>query len=268
MRSGFPKINRLSVITASIIMSYSLLPFVKVPARLVSFSFMGIIIAFNLNFSSLISLITAGIAASGMDWMLHERDDFDTRNTISHLILPALTAGAIGIPLGFIQISLNWWIILGLGSILVLLVLVGEYISVDPDHPFFPIAHIVLTALSFGLFLITAIAVRAVNMRLFLTASILPLVYAFFGIRILQLRFGVNWPLKWTVVITLVVGQLTIGLYYWPLSPVRFGLLLLGPAYALVGIASSLEENASFANVYLEPLIVMGLILLLALFIG
>ena len=125
-----------------------------------------------------------------------------------------------------------------------------------------------LTAISFGLFLSTTIAVRAANMRLFLTASILPLVYAFFGIRILQLRFGGSWPVKWTAVIALVVCQITIGLYYWPLSPIRFGLLLLGPAYALVGIAASLEENASFSEVYFEPLVVMGIILLLAVFIG
>ena len=268
IRTGFPRTDRLSVITASIIMGYSLLPFVHVPPRPVSFSLLGILISFDINFSNLISLITAAIAAVGMDWMLHERGSTSFRDILPHLILPALTAGAIGIPLGIITISLDWWVILGLGSMLVLLVLVGEYISVDDQHAFFPFAIMVLTALSYGLFLITAIAVRAANLRLFLTAGILPLVFAFFGMRVLQLRLGGIWPLKWTVLFGLVIGQITIGLYYWPLSPIRFGLLLLAPAYALVGIASSLEDSSSFRDVYLEPLVVMGLLVILAFFIG
>jgi len=266
-RTHFPRTDRLSLVTASIVMGYSLLPFVNVPPRQVSFSLFGVVLSFNINFSNVISLITSGIAAAGMDWILTEGGEKTFRENFPHLILPALTAGSIGIPLGIIAISLDWWVILGLGSMLVLLTLIGEYISTDTKHPYFPIALMLLTALSFGLFLITAITIRTANLRLFLTASILPLVYAFFGVRVMQLRMGGVWPLKWTLLVALVIGQVTIALYYWPLSPIRFGLLLLAPAYALIGIASSLEENTSFEDIFLEPLVVMGLIILLAIFI-
>lgn len=267
-RAEFPQIGQLNMVAAGIIMSYSLLPFVNLPPRQVSFALPGIILSFNLNFTALVSLITAAIAAAGMDWMLRERTDDGPASTIPHLILPGLTAGAIGIPLGILEVGLNWWVLLGLGSILVLLVLVGEYISVNTSHQLFPIALMVLTAISFGLFLITAIAVRAANMRLFMTIGLIPLVYAFFGMRILQLRFGGSWPVKWTAVITIVIAQLTTALYYWPLSPIRFGLLILGPAYALVGIAAFLEEHTSFNDIPYEPLFVMGVIFLLAVIFG
>ena len=200
--------------------------------------------------------------------MLREHPIIGENSTVPHLILPALTAGAIGFPLGFLTVSSSWWIILGLGSILVLSVLVGEYISIDKHNQFFPIALMVLSAVSFGLFLIIIIAVRAANLRLYLTAIIIPTMYALFSLRILQLRFGVNWPVKWTAVIALTIAQFTIGLYYWPLSPVRFGLLLLGPAYALIGIASSLEESSALSDIYLEPVIMLGIIWLLAIFLG
>jgi len=200
--------------------------------------------------------------------MLREHPGRGDYSTVPHLILPALTAGAIGIPLGFLAVSPAWWIILGLGSILVLLVLVGEYVSIDMQNQYFPIALMVLSAVSFGLFLIIVIAVRASNLRLYLTAAILPIVYAFFSLRVLQLRIREGWPLKWTAVITLTIAQFTIGLYYWPLSPVRFGLLLLGPAYALIGIASSLEESPALSDIYLEPLIMLGIFWLLAIFLG
>jgi hypothetical protein len=257
---NFPKTDRISVITASILASYALLPFVQISSRQLAFTIFGILISLNFNFYNLISLITAALAAAGTDWMLREH--------VPHLILPALTAGSIGIPLGFLTVSPTWWIILGLGSILVLSVLVGEYISIDKRSQYFPIALMVLSAVSFSLFLIITIAVRAANLRLYLTAAILPIVYAFFGLRVLQLRFGGSWPVKWTAVIALAIAQFTIGMYYWPLSPVRFGLLLLGPAYALIGIASSLEESPALSDIYLEPLIMLGIIWLLAIFLG
>ena len=264
----FPKTDRISVITASILVSYALLPFVQISSRRIVFTIFGILVSLNFNFYNFISLITAALAAAGTDWMLREHPNRGNHSTIPHLILPALTAGAIGIPLGFLTVSPAWWIILGLGSILVLLVLVGEYVSINSHHPFFPIALIVLSAVSFGLFLIIIIAIRAANLRLYLTAAILPIVYAFFSLRILQLRLIGSWPLKWTAVIALTIAQFTIGLYYWPLSPVRFGLLLLGPAYALIGIASSLEESSALSDIYLEPLIMLGVIWLLAIFLG
>jgi hypothetical protein len=37
----------------------------------------------------------------------------------------------------------------------------------------------------------------------------------------------------WSVGIALVIGQVAAALHYWPLSPLRFGLLILGLAYAL-----------------------------------
>ena len=264
----FPKTDRISMITASILVSYALLPFAQVSSRQIAFTILGVFIAFSVNFYTLISLITAALAAAGTDWMLREHPNIGEKSTIPHLILPALTAGAIGIPLGFLTVSPEWWVILALGSVLVLMVLVGEYVSLEPDHPYFPIALMVLSAVSSGLFLIIVIAVRAANLRLFMTAAILPAVYTFFSIRVLRLRLGGIWPVKWTAVIALTIAQITIGLYYWPLSPIRFGLLLMGPAYALIGIASSLEESPAFSDIHLEPFIMLGVIWLLAIFLG
>ena len=264
----FPKTDRISIITASILVGYALLPFAQVPPRQLAFTVFGIFISINVSFYTLISLITAAMAAAGSDWMLREHPKIEGKTTIPHLILPALTAGAIGFPLGFLRVSPEWWIILALGSVLVFLVLVGEYVSLDTKHPYFPIALMVLSSVCFGLFLIITIAVRAANMRLFLTAAILPLAYAFFGMRMLQLRFGGSWPLKWTIVIAVTIAQFTIGLYYWPLSPVRFGLLLMGPAYALIGMASSLDKSPTFSDISMEPFIMLGFIWLLAVFLG
>ena len=263
-----PKSGRLSTITAGILICYAFLPFKQVPAREISFPLFGILVSLQLNFYNLISLITAVMAAAGMDWILFDHPHRKDQNLFPHLILPALTAGAIGFPLGLLKSGAAWWIILGLGSLLVVLVLLSEYISLEPTDIRYPLALMVLSGTSYSLLLILSIALRSAGIRLYLLLLLLPAIYAFFSLRILHFRLGGRWRFEWSAVITLVVTQILIALYYWPLSPIRFGLLLLGPAYAMIGVAASLEENPDPRNVYLEPLIVMAIFWILAIFIG
>ena len=153
METGFhlPKSERLSVITAGILVCYASLPLVQVPAREISFAIFGVLIAFRLNFYNLISIITAVMAASGMEWLLYDHPSREGQNTLPHLILPALTAAAIGYPLGLIESGAAWWVILALGSILVVLVLVSEYISLEPLDIRYPLAMMVLSGTSYSL---------------------------------------------------------------------------------------------------------------------
>jgi hypothetical protein len=263
-----PKPGRLSTIIAGILICYAFLPFMQVPARLISFPLFGILISLQLNFYNLISLITAVMAAAGMDWILFDHPHRKDKILLPHLILPALTAGAIGFPLGLLKPGAEWWIILGLGSLLITLVFLSEYISLESTDIRYPLALMVLSGISYSLLLILSIALRTAGIRLYLLLLLLPAIYAFFSLRILNFRLGGPWRFQWSAVITLVVTQILIALYYWPLSPVRFGLLLLGPAYAMIGVAASLEENPDPRNVYLEPLIVMAILWILAIFIG
>jgi hypothetical protein len=263
-----PKPGRLSTITAGILVCYAFLPFMQVPARILAFPFFGILVSLQLNFYNLISLITAVMAAAGMDWILFDHPHRKDQYLLPHLILPALTAGAIGFPLGLLKPGIEWWIILGLGSLLVVSVFLSEYISLEPTDIRYPLALMVLSGTSYSLLLILSIALRSAGIRLYLLLLLLPAIYAFFSLRILNFRLGGRWRFEWSAVITLVVTQILIALYYWPLSPVRFGLLLLGPAYAMIGVAASFEENPDPRNVYLEPLIVMAILWILAAFIG
>jgi hypothetical protein len=263
-----PKPGRLSTIIAGILICYAFLPFMQVPARLISFPLFGIAVSLQLNFYNLISLITGVMAAAGMDWILFDHPHRKDENHFTHLILPALTAGAIGFPLGLLKPGAEWWIILGLGSLLVVLVMLSEYISIEPNDIRYPLALMVLSGTSYSILLILSIALRSAGIRLFLLLLLLPPVYAFFSLRILKFRLGGPWRFQWSAVITLIVTQILIALFYWPLSPVRFGLFLLGPTYAMIGIAASLEENPDPRNVYLEPLMVMAILWIMAIFIG
>ncbi len=262
-----PDPGHLSTISASIVISYALLPFLRAPARQFGFSVFGFLFSFQLNFFNLISLLTAAMAASGMDWLLRDHPQIKEKSTLPHLFLPALTAAAIGFPLGLIEISPSWWVIMGLGSMLVVLIFVAEYISMDENDIRYPLALMVLSAVSYSLFLIIAIAMRMADIRLFLMLLTIPPAYAFFCLRILKFRLGGRWRFEWAAVLSLILAQVLIALFYWPLSPIRFGLLLLGPAYGLVGIAASLVEHPQ-ERVYLEPVVLTGVFWLLGILLG
>jgi hypothetical protein len=78
------------------------------------------------------------------------------------------------------------------------------------------------------------------------------------SLRILHLRLSGRWEYAWAVGIGLVSIQLTASLYYWPLSPIQFGLLLLGPLYGIVNLAINVGESVPARRAALEPAIVIA----------
>jgi hypothetical protein len=263
-----PQREKLSIVSASILISYAVLPFIQVSAREISFTVAGVLIPLRINFYNLMSFIAAAIAAAGADWLLRDHPAIQTHSSLPHLILPAISAGALGFPLGLLEISFAWWIIMGFGSLMIILIMIAEYISLDQKDSRHPLALMILSAVSYGIFLLLCIVLRATSSRLYVVMLILTPFFAFLCLRILHFRLGGRWRFEWTAVITLVIAQCIVAFYYWPLTPVRYALGLLGPAYALIGITASLEENPDLHSFFYEPLFTMGIIWILGVFIS
>jgi hypothetical protein len=87
-------------------------------------------------------------------------------------------------------------------------------------------------------------------------------------LRTLYLRLKGRWLLNWAAVIAIVIGQITIGLHYLPLSPVRFGLILLGPTYALTSLSALVAEGKHWHEFIAEPLIMLVIVLGLAIWLN
>jgi hypothetical protein len=141
-----------------------------------------------------------------------------------------------------------------------MLVLVAEYIAVDPNDVRQPIAGAGLTAVSFALFLALAVSLRFSGLRLFLVLPALAIAVGLASLRTLHLRLHGQWAFTQMAIIVLFVGQLAAALYYWPLSPVSFGLALLGPAYGLTSLLASLAEGEPLPQAVVEPLVVLLLV--------
>jgi hypothetical protein len=54
-----------------------------------------------------------------------------------------------------------------------------------------------------------------------------------------------------------LVIAVAAAIHYWPLSPIRFGLLCLGPAYALTSLFNGMIEEKQIRELIVEPLVVL-----------
>ena len=88
------------------------------------------------------------------------------------------------------------------------------------------------------------------------------------SLRTLYLQSGEKGHWGWAAVISLIVGQLAIGLHYLPLSPLVYSLLLLGLGYGLTSLAVAVEENRSWRVLWVEPLVMTLAIWVLAWLVG
>lgn len=271
-RRYLPDTDRVSILTATILLAYALTTFVTIEPRSFSFNLLGVMLGFQINFRTIISVLVAALAASGSDWLMRGHPYFARHQagrvqTLQHLFLPALTAWAIGIPLNNLRAGLEWWLVLAMGGILLVMVFVAEYSVVDVTDLRHPIAAVGLTALSFALFLLLAIAVRAAGFRLYMALPALIPAAALVSLRALYLRLGGSWHLVWAALIAVIVAQAATGLHYWPLSPVRYGLLVVALTYALTSLAGAFQEGRPGRRWLVEPLVMLAIVAGLAIWL-
>jgi hypothetical protein len=141
-----------------------------------------------------------------------------------------------------------------------LVVFFAEFVAIDPTDSRYPFATAILTVLAFVIFLILAVALKASNSRLVLVAPALFAGGGLAALRTLHLRLNERWEYTWAIGIAVVIAQLGAALHYMPLTPVRFGLALLGPVYALTILAVSLAEGNPFHRAMVEPMVMLVLL--------
>lgn len=263
-----PSLNRLSTVVAFILLAYATTAFVTIPVQSLEIQLPGFLLEIKVSFITVVAVIGAVLAGAGSDWLISSHSHLAKQLRWHHWIVPAFTAMAIGVPLATVPVSPSWWIIFGLGGGLLIGVLVSEYIVVDPEDTRYAFATIALTAVSFALFLILLIAITGAELRLYsLLAAIFPTVFLI-TIRTLFLRLRGHWKAGWAIGIALVVSQLAAGLFYLPIVPIQFSLVILGISYGLIVLVSNIEEKRQIQQAWIEPVIMMLLFSVLGFMLG
>jgi Protein of unknown function (DUF5656) len=262
-----PDADRIGMLTSTVLLAFALTHLIQSPEFNIEIQLPGFFLLIPLNLSTAMGLLTAGLTATGMDWLLRSHPSLQGRLTYQWWLLPTLTTFVIGVPLSILPDGVAWWVGFVVAGTFLFLVFVAEYVVVDPGAPYYAISMAGLTAISYTLFFVLAVALRYGNVRLYILIPALFLAAALASLRILNLRLGDRWEYAWSLGIAFVCIQIASGLHYWPLSPIQFGLMLVGSLYGLTNLAVNLGENQPAGRAVLEPAIVIGLCWGLAIFI-
>jgi hypothetical protein len=262
-----PDADRVGVLTSTVLLAFALTHLIQSPEFNLEVQLPGFFLLIPLNLTTAMSVLTAGLTATGMDWLLQGHPSLNGRRTYQWWLLPTLTTFVIGVPLSILPDGAPWWIGFAIAGTFLFFVFVAEYIVVDPGAPYYAAAMAVLTAISYTLFFLLAVVLRYSNARLYLLVPALFLAAFLASLRILHLRLSGRWEYAWSAGIAFVCIQIASGLHYWPLSPIRFGLMLIGSLYGLTNLAMNLGEEQPARRAVLEPAIGIALCWGLAIFI-
>jgi hypothetical protein len=259
-RRALPNADRVSVLAATILLAYALTRYVNLPPRELSTQLFGVYLSIPLNVQTVVSLLVAGLTAAGAYWLVldHPAQHAQTPRRflgVQHWLLPALTSWAIGVPLSQLPYDPIWWAGLAIGGTVLVLIWTAEYVVINPNDIRYPLAASWLSAVSFALYLILAIALRVGGFRLYLILPAMALGAGVVSLRTLNLRLHGEWPIIEAGLVTLIIGQFSAALHYIPLSPISFGLATLGPVYALINLIGSLADGKRLGQALLGPMI-------------
>jgi hypothetical protein len=257
-QTHLPDTNRVGVLASTVLLALALTRIMRVPEFSLDVQLPGFFLSLPLNLTTVMSMLAAGLTATGMDWLLREHPSLNGRPTLQWWILPTLTTFVVSVSLSFLPSGAAGWIGFAVGGIFLVLVFLAEYIVVDSGAPNYDLALAGLTAISYALFFILAVALRYGSLRLFLMLPALFVSAGLASLRILHLRLG-RWEYAWSLGIAFVCAQVAAGLHYWPLSSIQFGLMLVGPLYGLTNLAVNLNEDLPTRRAMLEPSVAIAL---------
>lgn len=236
-----PDRDRLSILTALILLAYALARFVQLPTRQVSATLFGSSIGFNLDGPFVLLVLVAALIATGADTLMRSHPSLRGvawYQTVVHWILPGGAALALGAGLNRLPLGWAWGAGLAVSAVFLVLVLAAEYSVADPDDSGFYWAALGLTALAYAAALVFFALLRASSGRAAVTATTAAIVAALISLRLLLLAgAAVRESLLYAGVMGLCLGETTWALNYWPAGAVGTGLVLLIVFYTCTGLA-------------------------------
>lgn len=258
-RSTLPSADRIGVLVASVLLAFALTRLIQFPSLTITLDLPGFYFALPLTLGTFMTILAAALAAAGMDWLTRSHPALKGKTNIEHLMLPTITTFVIGAPLSILPNGTAWWAGFAFGAVLLLVVFLAEYITINPSAPSYALARAGLTALAYALFLILATSLQFSVARMVVA---IPAIFIFAGLislRILHLDGTDRWDFPWAIGIGIICAQMGAGLHYWPLMPVQFGLALTGPLYALTMLSVSLAEDIPLRRAVVGPAIIVSL---------
>ncbi|OGO16064.1 MAG: hypothetical protein A2Z14_12470 [Chloroflexi bacterium RBG_16_48_8] len=179
-----------------------------------------------------------------------------------------MAAVAVGVIVIRIPESPALWIGLLLGAILLVAVLIAEFIVYDARDPRYGTVATVLMGLALFLLLASFLTIQVLEVRALFAIPLTFFACLIVTWRLMKLVLPENrvWP--WAALTGFIISQLALGLHYWPISPLRRGLLLGLIAYLCYQwTVSHLRQDANRPPFLIEMAVIGSLSLLAILWL-
>src|SRR5258708_36897961 len=124
-----PDPNRRSVLIAVVLLPSALPRLVNASGFTFQVQLPCFYFAFPLSLGNAMTVMAAGLTATGMDWLLRGHSALQRQRTIEYWLLPTLTAFIIGMILDLQPSGTLWWVGFTCGAVLLVCVFLAEYIA-------------------------------------------------------------------------------------------------------------------------------------------
>jgi hypothetical protein len=188
----------------------------------------------------LVAAAVVGVVCIGTDSLVRAHPKHylhDVTQSLFFWILPALIALGAALFLRLFGGGLPVVGGLALAAVLLTLVMLAEYLSVDPREPAFAVARLALNLATYLAAFSLFTAIYATKERSLYTATTATLVSTLLAI---ELYRSADAPPRRTwlyaIITGLMIGEVTWGLNYWPIGGLAGGVILLLVFYAISGL--------------------------------
>lgn len=264
---AFPDRDHLSVLTALVIITYTLLRVIVLPSLRLDISIVGIFLEINIDTQFIMLVLSAMLTATGADWLIRTHPAYQPGiPTQKHLIIPgmaALGAGAIltGIPEGIIL-----WLALPLSSLVLMAVLVAEYVAFDPADRRRERVVISLTGLTYILLLGILYTLQAAGLRAVYGVPISFLAVSAAAWRLLSLTNPRKLVFPYGIGIGICAAELVWAFHYWPFAPLESALFVSIAVYAGETLIDSVLKKQLNRSRWIELAVVTSIALAAVVF--
>jgi hypothetical protein len=236
-----PCYERASVFVSLIVLGLAFLPEIELPTRTFSFRVLGSLASIRLSATGLMAVLLASLACTGTDSLVRSHPLIrrgESRYTSTFWALPGLSVVAATLLLPLAPDRPYWLGGLALTALLLLLIAVAQYHTVDPADPSYRLARLALNIsvylVAFGLFTL----IYGSKARSLLSATTTAAVGSLLALELLR---GVHPNLRMTglyaLITGLAIGEIIWALNYWTVSRLTGGLLLLLVFYLVTGLS-------------------------------
>ena len=260
--------DRLSIVLAFITLAMGFIYFIPAAGNVPKGNFFGFILNLQFDIYTLLIAFLTLLALVGTIWVLQaypitQGEKLAFWQLLPQCILPVMSVFVFSFALRGMERNNVWWVVYAMGSVLFGIILAAEFYAQEINTVHHPLTTIGLIGLSHALFLILAVVAKTIPLRIYVIFPLVFLTSGFTALRTIYLRLRGGWRLDYALAIALISGQIAIGLHYFFLNPVQYGLLLTGALYALISLACGFIQRFTKSDLIIEPALMLGLTLII-----